>query len=117
MSASESAKKPFVPTHTQRSESIDKDEQRKEMEKKLKNLRMDFAICFSTPEGKSVLRWLCAQCGYHKSQVGGNPPLGMDILTGTLYNAAREGIYIEMRSLIPWSILQEVEYQKLEEII
>lgn len=117
MSQKESEEKPFVPTHKQRSPSVDKDEQRKVLEKKHKNLRMDMAITFSTEEGKRVLRWILDECGYHKSCVGGNPALGMDVKDGTLYNAARETIYIELRQLIPHSILKEVEYENINEII
>lgn len=117
MAGTESVKKPFIPTHTQRSDAIDKDEQRRLSEKKLNSLRMDFAVVFNTPAGKNVLRWLCFQSGFHKSQVGGNIQLGMDVMQGTLYNAAREALYIEMRSLIPSSILQEIEYLNIEEII
>lgn len=117
MSKEESPEQPHVPTHTKRSASTDKDEQRKEFTRKVRNLRMDMAITFSTPEGKRVLKWLCNECGFGRGIVGGNPALGMDVDRGTLYNAARLGVYTELRSLIPHGILLEVEYENIQEIL
>ncbi|MDE1866576.1 MAG: hypothetical protein KGI08_02550 [Thaumarchaeota archaeon] len=116
MPGQESAEKPFIPTHTQRSSSKDKEEQEKALASRIKELRMSFAVCFSTPDGKKVLGWLLEQSGFLKSQVGGNPAIGMDVETGTLYNCARESLYIEMRRLVPSHILKEVEYQSMEEL-
>ena len=115
MSGVESKEKPFIPIHTQRSESVDKDKQHKEMQRRLKSLRMDFAICFGTPEGKKVLKWIFQNSGYGESDVGGNPQLGMDILQGTLFNCARKSLYIEMRKLIPHEILKQTEFENIEE--
>lgn len=115
MPGQESAEKPFVPTHTQRSPAKDKDVQEKELASRIKELRMAFATCFGSEDGKKVLRWIKDQAGFHKSQVGGNPGIGMNVMEGTLYNSARESIYIEIRSLVPAHILREVEYQ-LEEL-
>lgn len=115
MSVEESKDKPYIPTHTQRSESVDKDKQHKEIQRRLKSIRMDFAICFGTPEGKRVLKWIFTQSGFGQSQIGGNPQLGMDVLQGTLYNNARESLYIEMRKLTPHEILKQVEFENIED--
>ena len=115
MSGIESKEKPFIPTHIQRSESVDKDKQQKEMQRRVKSLRMDFAICFGSPEGKKVLKWIFREAGFAESSVGGNPALGMDVLQGTLYNNARKSLYIEMRKLIPHEILKQVEFENIEE--
>lgn len=117
MAKEESREVPHVSLHQQRSESVDKDKQRKELDRRVKNLRMDMAITFSPPEGKRVLRWLLLECGFHKTCVGGNPSLGMDVKDGTLYNAARESIYLELRQLIPSEILKEVEYENIDETL
>ena len=114
MAKKESEQTPHVPTHTQRSPSVDRDKQTKELERRAKQLRFDFAITFGTPEGKRVLQWLIKESGYQKSQVGGNPQLGMDVLQGTLYNSARLSIYLEMRQLIPEETLKGVEYAELD---
>ena len=117
MPGQESLEKPFIPTHTQRSDATDKKEQQKIFDAKIKDLRMAFAMTFSTPDGKKVLRWIMQEAGYQKSQVGGNPGIGMNVMEGTLYNAARESLYIEIRSLVPTEILKQVEYQSVEETI
>lgn len=117
MSAEESEKKPHIPTHTQRSPSVDRDKQTRELERRAKELRMDFALTFSTAEGRRVLQWLVRESGYQKSNVGGNPGLGMDVLQGTLYNACRQSLYLEMRQLIPAETLKMVEYENINEVL
>lgn len=117
MTKEESKEQPHVPTHTQRSRSVDKDKQQHEIDRRIKLLRMDMALTFGTPEGKRVLKWLLNECGFHKSCVGGNPNLGMDVAQGTIYNAARESIYIELRQLIPSETLKEVEYENVDETL
>lgn len=117
MAKKETLEVPHIPIHIQRSEAADKDKQRKEIEKRIKDLRIDMAITFGSPEGKRVLGWLLRECGYHKSCVGGNPGLGMDVAQGTLYNAARESIYIELRQLIPSETLKQVEYENINEVL
>lgn len=106
-----------IPTHEQRSSSVDKEKRDKEFERRTKQLRFDFAITFGTPEGRRVLQWLIDQSGFHKSNVGGNPSLGMDVLQGTLYNNARQSLYLEMRQLIPHETLKQVEYENITEIL
>ena len=117
MTKNESQEHPFVPLHQQRSPSADKEEQHKKQIEFEKKLRQDFAFAFNSASGRNVLRWIKDQCGYGKSVVGGNPSLGMDIEKGTLYNAARLGVYLELRVLIPSEILKQVEFEKLEEPI
>lgn len=117
MAKQESQDLKHVPAHTQRSTSTDKDEQKKQFERQVKNLRMDFALTFGTPEGKRVLKWIKEQAGWGKSVVGGNPGLGMDVLHGTLYNSVRLGMYTELRSMVPHGILNEVEYENIKEIL
>lgn len=72
-------------------------------------IRRDFEVCFSTPEGKSVLRWLIAECGYHESSVAGNLQMNLSVLEGTLYNAARRNVYGKLRQQLPARILRDVE--------
>lgn len=117
MAGTESNEKPHIPAHTLRSEATDKDKQRKDFQRRSKQLRFDMAITFGTAEGKRVLQWLINESGFNKSQVGGNPALGMDVLQGTLYNSARASIYLELRQLIPAEILKQVEYENIEEIL
>lgn len=117
MAGTESEERKHIPTHTQRSHSVDHDKQTKEFEQRAKQLRMDFAITFGTPEGRRVLQWILKEAGYQRSQVGGNPQLGMDVLQGTLYNSARLSIYLEMRQLIPPETLKGVEYEHIDEIL
>lgn len=117
MAATESEDKPHIPTHTQRSPSVDREKQTRELERRAKQLRFDFAITFGSPEGRRVLQWLIRESGYQKSQIGGNPQLGMDVLQGTLYNSARVSLYLEMRQLIPAETLKGVEYENIDEIL
>ena len=117
MSKTESENTPHVPVHTQRSPSVDREKQNKEFERRAKQLRFDFAITFGTAEGRRVLKWIIEQSGYQKSNVGGNPQLGMYVLQGTLYNASRQAIYLEMRQLIPAETLKSVEYENISEVL
>ena len=117
MAGTESEEKPHIPFTHLRSSAIDRDKQTKASENSAKQLRFDFAITFGTPEGRRVLRWLMEQSGYQKSNIGGNPQLGMDVLQGTLYNSARQAIYLEMRQLIPAETLKQVEYENVQEIL
>lgn len=117
MAGTESEDKPHIPTHTQRSVAVDRDKQAKEFQRKAKQLRFDFAITFGTPEGRRVLQWIIEQAGYQKSNIGGNPTLGMDILQGTMYNACRQSLYLEMRQLIPAETLKLVEYENITEVL
>lgn len=113
----ESKETPHIPIHTQRSPSVDREKQTKELERRAKQLRFDFAITFSTAEGRRVLQWLINESGFHKSNIGGNPSLGMDVLQGTLYNASRQALYLEMRQLIPAETLKLVEYENINEVL
>lgn len=117
MSKEETIEQPHIPSHLKRSEATDKDKQRREFEQRAKSLRMDFALTFSTPEGRRVLKWIIQESGYQKSNVGGNPQLGMDVLQGTLYNAARQSLYLEMRQLIPAETLKLIEYENISEVL
>lgn len=117
MAGQESNEKPHIPIHTQRSTTVDKDKQRKELERQVKNLRIDFAVTFGSPEGHRVLKWIIQESGFNKNNVGGNPALGMDVLQGTLYNCARGSLYLEMRQFIPAETLKLVEYENVQEIL
>lgn len=117
MPKQESKQNQHVPIHNQRSTSIDKEKQKEAFDRKVKTLRMDMAITFGTAEGKRVLKWLKDECGWGKSVVGGNPALGMDVAQGTIYNSARLNVYLELRSLVPHSILAEVEYESISEVL
>lgn len=115
MAGTESKEQPHISLHTQRSEATDKVQQQKEMQRRVRALRMDFALCFGTPEGKKVLKWIYNESGFAESSIGGNPSLGMDVLQGTLYNNARKSLYIEMRKLIPHELLKQVEFENIED--
>jgi hypothetical protein len=117
MSKQESREKPFVPIHTQRSSAVDRDSIQKVRQQQEKQLRMDFALTFNTAEGKRVLKWIMFQSGYGKSPVGGNPALGLDVMQGTLYNAARLGLYTELRQFVPHTVLKQVEFENIDEAI
>lgn len=98
-----------IPTHKTRLKQPDEKVQ-KELEARRKQLTIDLNTTFSTPSGKRALNYLMKICGYGKSSVGGNPALGMDIRDGTLYNAARQNIYLEVRNFLEPKLLQEVEF-------
>ena len=99
-----------------RSHKVDKEAQAKAQAAKDKEIRDDLAFVFGTEQGVRALRLIMNLCGYRQSKVGGNPSLGMDVLTGTLYNASREGIYLELRRLLPNRILVKAEAEPVEEI-
>lgn len=105
-----------IPMHRERLNLPNKEEQQKLTEAKRKQLSADLKVCFSSIEGRRVLRYLMNICGYKKSKVGGNPALGMDVAQGTIYNAARENVCIELLEFIPPYIIKDVEYGTIEEI-
>lgn len=110
----ESFETPIIPTHKQRLPLADKVQQAKLREAKLKHLKDDLAIVFSTQEGRRVLRYLMTEAGFQRNAVGGNPALGMDVAFGTIYNCGRESLYLELRQLIPARILKLVEFEDPE---
>jgi len=97
-----------------RKSSPDRAEREEKRQARVKKLRENFSIAYATPEGKRTLRHIMNLCGYQASIVGANPELGMDIEQGTLYNAARRNVYIEIRALVPSSILKEIEFTEGE---
>jgi hypothetical protein len=99
-----------VPLHKERMGLLDKDTQYKLLEAKRKALSSDMAVCFNTAEGRRVLKYILNICGYRKGKVGGNPQLGMDVFQGTMYNAAREQVAIELIEHIPVYIMKDCEY-------
>lgn len=115
MNEKESEEKPFVPSHRQRPLGVDKDKQRKHYDAQIKNLKLDMGAVFGTPAGKRVLKHIFEISGYGESNVGGNPQLGMDVKDGTFYNAVRQNLYLEIRKLVPHSILKVVEFDNIEE--
>lgn len=116
MNEEESIDKPIVPLHRQRPLSVDKDKQQKHFEQKQKRLKLDMAQTFGSEEGQRVLRYIFLMSGFGESNIGGNATLGMDVLQGTMYNAARQNLYLELRKLIPHSILKKIEFDNLEEL-
>lgn len=116
-SKKESEENPHVAFHRQRSPSVDGKEQQEAIVKKLRDLRIDMAVTFGSPEGKRVLRWLLNQCGFFENGIGGNPAIGLDAVHGTIYNNARRNVYAELRKMIPHSILKEVEFENIQEEI
>jgi hypothetical protein len=113
---SEEKEKPHIPLHRERMGIPDNEEAKKLREQKIKQLKDDCRVTFSPPAGRRVLRYLMNIAGYKKSKVGGNPQLGMDVQTGTLYNAARELVILEMIDFIPQEVLRDVEFGTWAEI-
>lgn len=105
-----------IPLHRERLSLPDKNEQEKLREQKRKQLKEDCRATFSPPAGRRVLRYLMDLAGYKKSKVGGNPELGMDVLTGTLYNSARELVILEMLEFLPVEVRKDVEFGNIDEI-
>jgi hypothetical protein len=105
------------PLHRDRIDSPDKNAAEELRQQKRKQLKEDCRVTFSSPAGRRVLRYLMDLAGYRKSKVGGNPALGMDVLTGTLYNSARELVVLEMLEFLPLEVRRDVEFQPFEELI
>lgn len=89
-----------------------KEDIKKKLQAEQKKWLSIFGTVFSTPEGTQALRYISNLCGWQDSVVGGNPDLGMDVMQGTLHNAARRNVYLELRRLIPARILRDVEFPK-----
>ena len=105
-----------IPLHRERLGLLDKDAQQKLLEKKRKTLSKDMAMTFNTVEGRRVLRFILTICGYKKGVIGGNAALGMDVMQGTLYNASRQQVAVEILEHIPAHIVKNVEYGTDEDI-
>lgn len=103
--------------HRTRVDKSDKEAIIKAQQVKRKRLSRDFEHVGSTEEGRRVLRHLMVICGAKKTCVGSQPQMGMDIMQGTLYNAARQGLYLEeIRPFMSPSLLKQVEFNPIEEI-
>lgn len=103
-----------IRTHRERLPLVDKEKQAKEIVSREKQRKEDLAIAFSTPQGREALRFIQDLCGWGKTCVGGNAAMGMDIKDGTLYNAARQSIYLELRARLPARLLKIVEFHVQE---
>ena len=99
-----------IPLHKSRLDLPDKEALEKVRKEKRKGLVQDMAVVFDSPEGRRVLTYMMDLCGFKKGKIGGNPQLGMNILEGTLYNCAREAVFLEMSEFIPVNILRKAEY-------
>lgn len=110
------SEKKIPPLHRDRLNLPDKEKLKQEYEARRKSLMLDMAQTFGSPEGMRALEYIMVLSGYGKTNVGANPSLGMDVKDGTLYNAARESIYLELRGLISPKILKKVEFGDLIEI-
>ena len=105
-----------IPLHRERLGLPDRVDQQKLNAAKQKQLRRDMAFCFTTNEGRRVLRYLMNLAGYKKPKVGGNTQIGMDVLVGTVYNTAREGLLLEFIEHIPVDILRDCEFGTFSEL-
>ena len=105
------------PFHRERLGLPDKDAVQKLTEARKKQLSRDMAVCFNTAEGRRVLKYLLSLGGYKKGKIGGNPQLGMDVMEGTLYNASREQLILELIEFIPAYILKDCEYGVFDDFI
>lgn len=63
---------------------------------------------FQTEHGKTVLKWLMAECGFGKPILGANA--GQIDRDATLYNAMRMNLYLAIRKHLPIKLLNEVEH-------
>ncbi len=91
----------------------DKAKARLELANKLKLLKRDIAIATASPEGLNLMKWVFGLSGYSKTTIIGNPQT-LDInLAGTLYNATRRAIWLEIRKMIPTRTLKKIEFEKL----
>ena len=99
-----------IPLHKSRLDLPDKEALEKVRKEKRKGLVQDMAVVFDSPEGRRVLSFMMDLSGYRRNKIGGNPQLGMDIMTGTYYNCAREQLFLEIVEFIPVNILRKAEY-------
>ncbi len=81
--------------------------------KQAKLLKRDIAIAMASPEGLNLMRWIFGLTGYSKKIIVGNPQTGDIHDRGTLYNATRRQLWLEIRQLVPVRILKKIEYEKL----
>jgi hypothetical protein len=75
---------------------------------KLRKLEQDFAQVFGTAAGKRVLSFITISSGFTVPSVVVTETGAVDA-TGTLFNEARRGLYLDMRKFIKPEILREVE--------
>ena len=68
-----------------------------------------YGFVFGTPEGKIVLRDILKMCGVFSHPVVANPATGEINVNSTLYNAFRQGVYLEIRKNMPKHLLNSVE--------
>lgn len=78
-------------------------------------LRKDLNETFGPAHGLRALRYIMDLCGYQNYIVIADPATGDPLPNGTLYNAARQGIYIKLRRFLSPEILIPVENKGLEQ--
>ncbi len=79
--------------------------------KRMAQLMQCVAVAASSPEGIIAFRQIMHMCSYNKNVVVGTVETGIDGV-GTVYNAARENIWKELRQLIPIKARKKIEYEK-----
>lgn len=105
-----------IPLHKERLNPADKDKIKKSQDDLREKLRLDMAQAFGSAEGLRALTFIMDLCGHNKTVIGGNPTIGMDLAMGTIHNAARHNVYLELRAFIPKHILKKVEFGDIIEI-
>lgn len=87
------------------------DRKQKEAEKleELREIRRALEICFSTPEGLRVLKWLKSETGFEEISVAVNMKEGGEILPlATVYNEGRRSVFVGIKNLLTEEILRKV---------
>ena len=105
-----------IPLHRERLNLPDKVDQQKVNDIKKKQMSRDFAVVFNSVEGRRVLRFMMVLGGFKRPKIGGNTSLGMDVAYGTIYNAAREQLLLEIFEFVPSYILRDAEYGLHEDL-
>lgn len=83
----------------------------RKIERERKKIMKSALQCFSTGDGKAVLRWLMKECGYQQPSVIYNAESGDIKFDATVYNEAKRDVYLRLRGLLlsDPKILAEVE--------
>lgn len=105
-----------IPFHRERLQDDDAAIKHRVQQERFKRaMEISCAQVFGTPTGQRVLKFIADQCGYNVSKISGNAQIGLDVKDGTLYNAARETVYLSLRKYVPVEILKKAEFRTAED--
>ena len=65
-----------------------------------------------TPQGQTFLKWLMKKCLWKDRLLGFSAEKGVISRENTEYNVARRDVWMDIRAVIPWDLLNSIEMEE-----